>query len=144
MTKSRPRVFFDASVLFCAFCSKTGGSAKTLRYVKSGKIKGFISQTVIEETEVNLKESYDRQLEISAIIANSGFVVLEKIETKYIAFYVGKIHKKDAHIIAGAMLTQCTHILTLDKKHIDNDIIKKRFPKIIILSPKELIKFIEG
>ena len=143
MTNSKPRVFFDSSVLFCAFCSKTGGSAILFGLVKKGLIVGFTSQTAIEETEKNLEDFNNLKANIRPEIAESGIIVLEKIGAGDIAPYFIKIHKKDAHIIAGARLTKSTHVLTLDKKHINNPATKAKFPDLKIVSPKELLEIIK-
>jgi predicted nucleic acid-binding protein len=141
--KPKYRVFFDSSVVFCAILSKTGGSAKVLGYLRSGQVQGFTTQTVLEETGRNLKKYSRRRIDFGEQIAKSALVVFEKISSQDINPYVGLIHEKDAHIICGAKLTRCDFILTLDKKHIQNETVKRNFPEFNILSPKELIKLIE-
>ena len=73
MTNSKPRVFFDSSVLFCAFCSKTGGSAKLFGLVKKGLIVGFTSQTAIEETEKNLEDFNEKDYYYFTYAYNCSF-----------------------------------------------------------------------
>ena len=75
------RVFFDASVIIAAVLSRTGGSALLLRFIKTGRIVGVTSQTVIEEvvegdkpTKLNTPKE-----EIELFIAGSGLVVREAI-----------------------------------------------------------------
>lgn len=134
------RVYFDASVIIAAFLSPKGGSSLLFKYLKAGRINGVTSQTAIEEildkTE-KLKKSKD---EIGLFIATSGLVIRESITIEEIKPYQNMVDIEDAHIIAGAKLTKCTHLITLDKKHLLPPTIKEKFLPLRILSPKEILE----
>lgn len=136
------RVFFDASVIIAAMFSPTGGSALLLQYIKAGKIIGIASQTVIEEVteEDKVKKFKKSKKELEQFITQSGLMVREYIKPEDIAPYRNLIDVEDAHLIAGATLTQCTHLVTLDKKHLLRAEIQKRFLPLRIVSPKELLR----
>lgn len=138
------RVFFDASVIIASLLSSDGGSSKLLRYVKDKKFVGIISQTVIDEVLEKSKKIGESKKEIEEFVAKSGLLVRENITIEEIAPYKGLIDVEDAHLIAGAVLTKCTHLVSLDKKHILKEDIKKRFLPLRIVSPKELIEEIKG
>ena len=53
---SRPRVFFNASVILAGLKSPRGGSAKVLFWAKNGRIKGFASEIVIDEVKRKLEK----------------------------------------------------------------------------------------
>lgn len=136
------RVFFDASVIIAALLSKTGGSSKLLKYINLKKIIGITSQTVIEEL---LEEDKPKRIkrskeEIEKFIADSGLLVRESITAQEIAPYQGLIEVEDAHLIAGAKLTKCPYLVTLDKKHLLRKDIQQRFLPLKIVSPKELLE----
>jgi predicted nucleic acid-binding protein len=135
------RVFFDASVIIAALLSPTGGSALLFQFIKTGLIVGVTSQTVIAEVFGEDKPGkIDKYREdIEQFVAESGLVVREAITEKDIAPYHTLIDAKDAHLIAGANLTKCIYLVSLDKKHVLKDEIRKQFLPLKIVSPKELI-----
>ena len=55
------RIYFDASVITAALLSPSGGSALLLQYMKTGKIHGVISQTVVEEVLSKTKKLKNTQ-----------------------------------------------------------------------------------
>ncbi len=136
------RVFFDASVIIAAMLSPTGGSAYVLKYVKAGKIAGVTSQTVINEIleEDKTKRLKKSKAEIENFIAKSGLVVREEITLEEIEPYQNRVDAEDAHLIAGANLTKCAYLVSLDKKHLIREDIKREFLPLKIVSPKELIE----
>lgn len=136
------RVYFDASVIIAALLSETGGSALLLQYVRKGKIRGITSQMVIQEI---LEEDKPKKLrrakeEIEEFIVESGLLVRETLTTADIEPYRGQIEEEDAHLIAGAMLTKCSYLVTLDKRHLLREDIKQKFLPLRIASPKELLE----
>jgi putative PIN family toxin of toxin-antitoxin system len=136
------RVFFDASIIIAALLSPTGGSSLLFHFIKTGRLTGVTSQTVIEEV---LEEDKPRKLnktreEIEHFIATSGLAVREAITLKEIDPYQQLIDIEDAHLIAGAILTKCTHLVSLDKRHVLANNVRTRFLPLKIVSPKELLE----
>ena len=136
------RVFFDASIIIAAFLSPHGGSALLLQFVRRGEIIGITSQTVIAEV---LEEDKPTKLkrpkaEIERFIAESGLLVREAVAPAEIAPYRGLIDAEDAHLVAGARLTHCSHLVSLDKRHVLRDDVRQRFLPLRIVSPKELLE----
>lgn len=136
------RVFFDASVIIAALLSPTGGSSLLLQYVKSGVIIGITSQTVLEEMleedkPKKLKRSHE---EIGEFIAHSGLVVRESTTAEEIEPYKDDVNEEDAHLFAGALLTKCTHLVSLDKKHLVRPDLQKKFLPLRIVTPKDLLE----
>jgi putative PIN family toxin of toxin-antitoxin system len=136
------RVFFDASVIIAALLSPTGGSALLFKFIKAGLIVGLTSKTVLAEVLGEDKpEKIDKQREdIEQFVAESGLLVREAITEKDIEPYDELIDAKDAHLIAGAQLTKRIYLVSLDKKHVLKDDIRKQFLPLKIVSPKELIE----
>lgn len=138
------KVFFDASVIIAAMLSKTGGSALLLEYIKAKKIIGITSLTVIDEIldEDKFKKLKKSKEDIEQFIAESGLLVRKQVTASEITPYQGKVDIEDAHLIAGAKLTKCKYLVTLDQKHLLDENIRKRFLPLKIVSPKELIIFL--
>lgn len=136
------RVFFDASVVIAALLSPTGGSAKVFKLVKLGLIKGITSQTVIEEILEEDKPSKIKKSkeDIENFIAKSGLIIRKLVTVDEIEPYQNLIDPDDAHLIAGANLTKCQYLVTLDKKHLLRPDIQKKFLPLRIVSPKELLE----
>lgn len=138
------RVYFDASIIIAALLSPTGGSSLLFEYVKRKIIIGITSQTVImevleEDKSIKIKRS---KSEIEQFIAQANLVVREAITLNEIAPYRDLVDVEDAHLIAGAIFTKCSHLVTLDKKHLLREDVKQKFLPLKIMSPKELILFL--
>jgi len=136
------RVYFDASIIIAGLLSPTGGSAQLFRFIKLGIITGITSQTAIEEV---LEEDKPKRIkrsveEIEQFIAESGLIVREAITKEEIEPYQDQVDREDAHLIAGAKLTKCTHLVTLDKKHLLRPDIQEKFLPLCIVSPKEVLE----
>ena len=136
------KVFFDASVIIAALLSPTGGSAKTLSFVKLGLIKGITSHTVIEEIleEKHLYKLKRAKEEIEKFIAESTLLIRKPITAAEVRPYLNLIDPDDAHLIAGTVLTSCEYLITLDKKHLLRPDVKEKFLPLQIVSPKELLE----
>lgn len=136
------RAFFDASVIISGLLSENGGSALILQFVKAKKIIGITSQTVINEIiEEDKSRKFKRsKKEIEEFIARSGLVVRKQITSYEITLYQGQVDIEDAHLIAGAKLTKCSYLVSLDKKHVLHPDIRQKFLSLKIVSPKELIE----
>jgi len=136
------RVFFDASVIIAAFLSPRGGSAPLFQFIKTGEITGITSQTAInevveEDKPAKLKRPKE---EIEQFIATGGLLVREAVMLTEIEPYKGFIDPEDAHLIAGATLTGCSHLVSLDKKHVLRADVRERFLPLKIVNPKELLE----
>lgn len=136
------KVFFDASVIIAAMLSSTGGSAFLLQYIKVGKIIGITSQTVIDEIleEDKTKKLKRSKEEIEQFIAESRLLVRSRMTRSEISSYQDEIDSEDAHLIAGATLTKCAYLVSLDKKHLLRADVQEKFLPLYILSPKELLE----
>jgi predicted nucleic acid-binding protein len=131
-----------ARTSIAAFLSPQGGSALLLQLIKRGDIIGITSQTVITEV---LEEDKPTKLkrpraELERFVAASGLLVREAVTPAEIAPYQGLIDADDAHLVAGATLTSCSHLVSLDKRHVLRDDVRQRFLSLRIVSPKELLQ----
>ena len=134
------RVFFDASVIIAALLSPDGGSAQLFRYVRLGVMVGITSQTVLNEVISKTAKINKLQNEIEAFIVESKVVVRRRVTKKEINPYTNLVDAGDAHLIAGAKLTRCVILVTLDKRHLLRQEIHKKFLPLMIVSPRELLQ----
>lgn len=136
------RVFFDASVIIAALLSPSGGSSILINYARQKLLIGITSQTVIEEIieEDKFEKIQKTKEEIEKFIAESQLLVRKALNPTEIDQYEGQIDLEDAHLIAGAKLTSCEYLVSLDKKHLLRADIKKKFLPLKIVSPKELLE----
>jgi predicted nucleic acid-binding protein len=140
------RVYFDASVIIAGLLSPAGGSGQLLRMAKHSTIVGVTSQTVVEEIseEDKAKRIKHSRNEIQQFIGGSRLIVRRPIAPEEVEPYRGQVDSEDAHPIAGANLTGCTHLVTLDKKHLLRPDIRERFLPLRIVSPKEMLEEIRA
>lgn len=145
--RKKPRVFFDASVIFSAIYSSIGASSKLTAWSVRGKVIGLTSQTVIEEVIANADKfkSKIQPTDINQFILKHNFIVRNAITLNETKSYTAIVHPKDAHVLAGANLTGCRYLVTLDKKHLDQTSVKSKVAKtyqIKILSPRQLLSLL--
>lgn len=147
----KTKIFFDASVLFAALYSAHGASRKLVELVQQEFSAGFTTQTIITELAQNLHKLQpdnpsNSTLKLDHYMVQSHLIIRQAITPAEIEPWLEQIEPKDAHVVAGAVLTQCDYLVTLDKKHLNNPIIQQRVTqiaqKIVIIAPKELLSIL--
>ncbi len=137
------RVFLDASVIIAALLSPTGGSAKIVRLSKREEIACVVSETVIFEVEAHTDKIGKTLTQIAKFIRDNKIIVRKRLISSEIEPYLKLVDIDDAHVVAGANLTGCDYLVTLDKKHLLRDDIRQTFYKDIkIVSPKETLEIL--
>ena len=134
-----PRVFFNASVILSGLNSPTGGSAKLLLWVKQKKIKGIISQIILEEVihrapKLGLK-SNAVELQVQSIFK---FILPPPKAVTTSLYKEITLDPGDAHVLASCHETSCQFLVSLDQKHILS--LKHKTLPFHVVSPGELIK----
>lgn len=137
------KVFLDASILMAALASKKGGSRKILKLSEEKRFLSIVSQTVVNETVGNIDKLRGVTTDnLWEIIKNSNIIVRRKITREEIEPFVGIVDEKDAHVLAGASLTNCDFLVILDKKHLLKDSVKSKIKRPRIVSPKEFLELL--
>lgn len=131
------KVFLDASVMIAAILSSGGGSAKILSLASKSKILAIVSQTVVLEVLEHKEKIGKTEDEINNFVIQNKIVVREEISYEEAQKYFKSIDKDDAHLIAGAKLTKCDYLISLDKKHVLS--LDDKFSPLKISSPKEFL-----
>lgn len=134
-----PIVLFNASVVLAGLKSPGGGSAKLLAWIKKHKIKGVISQIILDEILRNLIRLDLQRGRVETVLA-SLLVVPAPLGSNVREFNKIVVDVGDSHVLASALEVKADYLVTLDKKHIL--ILKDRVKKFKVVSPAELIKLL--
>lgn len=134
------RVYFDASVVITAMLSSSGGSALLLEYVKLRTFVGITSQTIVDEVIEKAAKIGKSVQDIETFIADSGLLVRKRITRKESQSYQDLLDIEDAHVVAGAILTRCDSLVTLDKRHLLRREVKEKYKSLHFVTPKELLQ----
>ncbi len=134
------KIFLDASVIIAAILSPGGGSAKVIKLSQLGTWSQITSQTVIDEVKGHTQKINKTKDEINQFITENNILVRKRVTISETKSLRGLIEPTDAHLIAGANLTQCEYLVTLDKKHLLKEDIKNRFKPLKIVNPEELLR----
>lgn len=131
-------VFLDASVLLSGLISSTGGSGKLLKAGEQKKLKLVVTEKIVHEAvnkfgKVNVQHKTFENLLSSRTIR----IVHTPREEKIAKFRSIIDDPDDAHVLAGAVYSRATVLVSLDKSHILVSKIRKALRPIKILSPKE-------
>jgi len=136
---SASRVFFNASVIIAGLKSPSGGSAKLLQQVGKNQIKGIISEIVLDEVVRHADKIGKSQEATENTIVSAGFMITSAPPKAHVHEWSGKvIDPGDAHVLASAIQSKCTYLVTLDKKHIL--ILKRNIKDLKIITPGEFIQ----
>ena len=132
-------IFFDASSLFLAANTPTGGSAFLIEICSRGYLQAVASPDVLLEAERNIAEkgkpgAFHRY---RALVASTPFIVAsappEHAVRQYEAVFV-----EDAHLIAAALGSQSAYLVTVDQRF-ERRVRASGLP-ITALSPRELLQ----
>lgn len=135
-------VFFNASVVLAGLKSPHGGSGELLRLVKSKKIRGQISEVVLDEVTRHLIElGLDQRETLAklAVIFGNFYPAPKSFAERFSKIVVDF---GDAHLLASARENRAKYLVSLDKKHILS--LKGQIKRPQIVSPAELIQILRA
>lgn len=134
------RAFLDASALFSGIRSAAGAARELFKWHLRGELQLVVSAYVIDECIANLAEDFPERVGAVEIVLD--FMQPEEVnptpeEVRYAARYTAA---KDAPIVAAAIKSGCSHLLTFDRKDlIDPPEVAKQYG-LIILTPGDLLR----
>jgi len=135
---SKPKIFFNASVILAGLYSPKGGSAKILSWVKQKKIIGIISEIIIDEIFRHTDKLKLKKSSTAKFLVNNFQIETAPSEATTIKYYSKVIDYGDAHVLASAKQAKCKYLVSLDKKHLLS--LQKKIKIYSIVSPKKLIQ----
>lgn len=135
------RVFLDASVVFSGFMSPTGGSYKIISLCREKHIIGISTQTIIQEVKRNIHKAPKSAEQLDQFISSHRLLIRSELTLSEIEVFKSIVAEKDAHVLAGAILTISDYLVTLDKLHLLNSPVKNAMKsRIDIVSPGEFLE----
>ncbi len=139
--KLRRRIFLDSSVLVAASASKTGASALILGYCRLKKISGYVSLDTIGEARknVNLKLKKINKERFIYFLRFSNLILASQPSAEEIAQSEQAVNPKDAPILAAALKSSASFLITLDKKHFLKPKVINFSKPLKIISPGEFV-----
>lgn len=132
------RVLFNASVVLAGLNSPEGGSGKLLKYAKSKRIIGVVSELILDEVirhadKIN-RSSVEIEKEIREIFGYASVAPSEKMVDKYQKL---TIDPSDAHVLASCEEEGCNVLVTLDQKHLL--ILRGKIKGLLIMTPGQFL-----
>lgn len=135
--QKRLKVLFNASVILAGMKSSDGASGELIRWVRSRKMNGVISELILEEA-VRHADKIGLSTEEMRSKSKSTFEISSAPDEEIVETYKRVvIDFGDAHVLAAAVSEKCSVLVTLDKKHLL--VLKGKVRGVQILSPGELI-----
>jgi predicted nucleic acid-binding protein len=133
-----PLVLFNASVILAGIKSLSGGSGKLLSWSKDKRIKGLISEIILDEAMRNGPRIGVEPMVVGKEIEKLGIIICAAPNLSVVdKFKKIVIDLGDAHVLASAEEKKADFLVTLDKKHLL--ILQKVVKQFKIVSPGELI-----
>lgn len=124
------KVFLDATCWVAAAGSPSGGSAEILRLARSGSFRIATTPLILAEAERNIRaklppEAMSRFLtEILQTDIEVGQVPIQADLDRWKHL----VAEKDTHVLAGSYLAGADVLVTLDRRHILNPVVRAGFP----------------
>jgi len=135
------RVFLDASCWVAAAGSPDGGSAAILKLARAGYLRIVVTRRVLREAESNIKDKLGEEAllrhyqELSAL----ELEVISSPTPSEKSQWNALVAPKDCHVLAAAYRANADVLVSLDKKHIVHERVKRGFP-IRVTDTKEFLQ----
>lgn len=136
------RLFLDASVLFSAALSETGGSRELLRLGFAGEIELVVSELVLEEARRNLAVKAPHALPAFEVFVSSApFIVVDATRAQVLSMARHTV-LKDAPVVAAAKRARAVCVVSLDRKHLLGNLDAEGAAGLRILAPGDALRLV--
>lgn len=137
-----PRLFLDACVFVAAAGSQSGGSALILDLSARGLVRALVTQRILVEAERNINNKMGREAlaRFYHDIAGARLRVMGPPSATMLRSAESLIHPKDAHVLASAISSRATTLLTLDRKHFMTPALRKADLGFVIQTPGDFLR----
>lgn len=137
------QIFFDASAIFSAIYSSTGGARELLRLAAQGNFRLFLSQDVIEETERNLaRKAPEKLTSLRHLLVILEPEIVDRLPSEDVWEAEKYVEQKDAHVIAAAKKAKADLLVTPDKKHLLGHPAIIEYLGCVTLTPGEALAYL--
>jgi predicted nucleic acid-binding protein len=136
------RVFLDASCWVAAAGSPDGGSAAILKLAQAGYLSIGVTHRVLREAERNIKDKLGEEalLRYYQVLGALELEVIPPPTPAEESQWNALVASKDCHVLAGAYQANSGVLVSLDKKHIVCERVKRGFP-IQVMDTKEFLQW---
>ena len=137
------KVFIDTSVLIAGVSSVTGASAAVLDLCEAEVLQMVVSRQVLVEADRNFSAKLPNLvIQFRRFIQNLAILMVEDPPAKSVERAASLIHRKDAPILAAAMESEADYLITLDKKHLLKQKVRRNIP-IEVCTPADFLRIFE-
>lgn len=132
------RIFLDSCCLYAAGRSPRGGSAKIILSSRELGFTILLSPTTISESKKNLTKHLGEEsfAALIAMFGNASSELIHDPSQKEMSAFEKITVEKDLHVLAAAVKGKANVLVTLDRKHLLNEKVRKTFT-IPIMDTKE-------
>ena len=111
------QIFFDATCLFAAAHSPTGGSAYLVLVCSHGFLQAVVSPGILVEAERNLieKSTTDAYVRYRRLIASTPLRLMSAPQASAVRQHESAFFE-DAHVVASAIESGSPYLITLDQR----------------------------
>jgi len=124
------RVFLDASCWVAAAGSPSGGSSCILRLACARRVRLVATRRVLQEAEYNIRAKMGEEslLRYYGLLGSIELELVPAVTPEEEGKWTHLVAPKDAHVLAGANKAQADVLISLDRRHILTEAIRKSFP----------------
>lgn len=135
------RLFLDANVLFAVAASPHGGSARLLEECRHGKYEAVVSRLVLLEAERNIRKKLPSSAlkRYRRILGTVPFSAVQAPSLEALRTYRPLINEKDVPILAAALASRASYLVTLDRRLVTDRLRAARLP-IRFATPGEILQ----
>ena len=137
------RIFVDSNVLISGIFSPEGAPAKILYLHTSGRVTIVVSQLILTETVLTLREKKPDALSaLNAFLTNSPPEIVINPSIDQVKKWTDYLHFEDAAIFAAAISSDPEYFVTGDK-HFHSTLSLAEKSVLQIVTPAQLIRLLD-
>jgi len=145
MTGKKKKVFLDASIFVAAAGSASGGFSLVLEVCRGLRFSSITTRKILLEAQKNIhkKLSSEATIRFYKEIASLNPDIIKPPTEEKLSQYDDIIALKDRHVLASALKSKATFLITLDRKHFKTEAIRQANLPITIITPKEFLELVK-
>lgn len=134
------KVFLDANVFFAAAWSPQGASAEILRQGTRGEVELITSEFVLEEVRRNIEQKRPDALPLLVELLDALDLTLVNPSRSEVERAAQYTILKDAPVVAAAKRASVDYLVSLDRRHLVNDLEVATQSGLEIILPGQLLE----
>jgi len=141
----KKKVFLDASIFVAAAGSASGGSSLILEVCRGLRFSAVTTRRILLEAQRNIRKKLPSEaaLRFYKEIAKLNPEIIGPTTEEKLSRYNDIIALKDRHVLASALESKATFLITLDRKHFQAESIRQANLPITIMTPKEFLELVK-